>query len=648
MSHALSILLLEDSEDDAQLIEHTLSAGGINFVARRVETREAFVEALEHSPPDLILVDFRLSGFDGHSALKLAAQRMPATPVIVVTGALPDNAAAGLLREGASDYILKDRLARLAPAVQAAMASASEKKARHTAEASLRSSELRYRRLFEEAQDGLAIIRADDGVVVDVNPYLASMVGYPADALVGKRFDTLDVFNDPAAIQAGFRRALAHKSILTRHRLLGSDGIALETEMVGTSYVADAVSFVQVSVRDVTRRVRAEESAQRAIRALTALSYCNKALIHATDEVPLLQEVCRIVVDEGGYRLARVGYAQDDAARTVRHMAHAGERGDSAALDGTWDDGPLGQGPPGSAIRTGAPHLLHDALADPAYEPWRAHAMALGYQSVLALPLASGGRTVGALTIYSADAAGFDQDERILLGELADDLAFGIATLRARIAHQRSIEQLQGSMESTIEALAGTLEMRDAYTAGHQHRVADLAAAIGRELHFSEHDIHGIHLAAQVHDLGKIQVPLEILTKPTKLTRLEYQMIMVHAQAGYEILKDIDFPWPLADMVRQHHERMDGSGYPQGLVGDAILPGARVIAVADTVEAMSFLRPYRAALGIDKALAEVESQRGRLYDTEAVDACLRLFREGRFAFEADHEVALAGDRKAGP
>ena len=227
-----------------------------------------------------------------------------------------------------------------------------------------------------------------------------------------------------------------------------------------------------------------------------------------------------------------------------------------------------------------------------------------------------------------------------LLEELADDLAFGITTLRTRAerdrmaeAHQHHEEILRKSLEDSIQAISDTVEMRDPYTAGHQRRVAQLAVAIAGELGLPKDDIHGIRLAADIHDLGKIRVPAEILSKPGKLTDIEYQLIKAHAQAGYDILKGIEFPWPLADIVLQHHERLDGSGYPQGLKGERILLGARIIAVADVVEAMASHRPYRPALGPDLALAEIERGRGTAYDPAVASACLKLFHEGRFAFQ---------------
>jgi HD-GYP domain-containing protein (c-di-GMP phosphodiesterase class II) len=193
--------------------------------------------------------------------------------------------------------------------------------------------------------------------------------------------------------------------------------------------------------------------------------------------------------------------------------------------------------------------------------------------------------------------------------------------------------RLRAALDGTIEALAATVERRDAYTAGHQLRVAALAHAIGSELRLSAERIHGLHLAASIHDIGKIGVPAEILAKPVRLAAVEMSIVRTHAQTGYDILKGVDFPWPIADIIGQHHERLDGSGYPQGLKDGEILLEARILAVADVVEAMSSHRPYRAALGIEAALKEIERGRGSLYDPEVADACVRLFRDGRFAFK---------------
>ncbi len=198
---------------------------------------------------------------------------------------------------------------------------------------------------------------------------------------------------------------------------------------------------------------------------------------------------------------------------------------------------------------------------------------------------------------------------------------------------QRNMERLQASLAGTIRALATTVETRDPYTAGHQQRVSKLACAIAESMGLPENQSEGVRLAGIIHDIGKISVPAEVLSTPRRLTDIEFSLIKNHSQVGREILRDIDFSVPVADIVLQHHERMDGSGYPNGVKGDEILLEARIIAVADVVEAMASHRPYRAALGVDKALDEIFSNKGTLYDSDVVDACLKLFAESKFEFE---------------
>lgn len=197
---------------------------------------------------------------------------------------------------------------------------------------------------------------------------------------------------------------------------------------------------------------------------------------------------------------------------------------------------------------------------------------------------------------------------------------------------RESEKKLRLSLLESIAALAATVEMRDPYTAGHQRRVAQLAIAIARELKLPDEEVEGIHLASVVHDVGKIRVPAEILSKPGRLTDLEFKLIKEHPQNGHELLRSIDFPWPIAEIVWQHHERLDGSGYPRALKGDEILLDARIISVADVVESMVSHRPYRPALGLDAALEEVTLNKGRIFDATVVDACIRLFREQGFSF----------------
>ncbi|MBP7232925.1 MAG: HD domain-containing protein [Syntrophaceae bacterium] len=198
---------------------------------------------------------------------------------------------------------------------------------------------------------------------------------------------------------------------------------------------------------------------------------------------------------------------------------------------------------------------------------------------------------------------------------------------------QESLERLQQSLGATVRAISMTVETRDPYTAGHQRRVADLAYAIAREMNLDESRIDGLRMAGTIHDLGKLSIPAEILTKPTKLSHIEFEIVKTHSQAGYDILKDIDFPWPIARIVLEHHERIDGSGYPRHLKNNDILLESKILTVADVVEAMASHRPYRPSLGADQALEEITRNRGILYDSDIVNICLRLFHEKRFHFD---------------
>ena len=396
------------------------------------------------------------------------------------------------------------------------------------------------------------------------------------------------------------------------------------------------------SFQDITERKRAEIAVQHANRALSTLSAVNKSLVRATSEDELLQSICQSIVKQRGYQLAWVGYAQHDENKSVRIMAHAGhDEGYLDAMQITWAETKRGMGPSGRAVRSGTTMVCQDIANDPSYLPWRDEALKRGYSANIALPLLNGDNTVfGILNVYAAEANAFTANEIALLEEMARDLAFCVRSLYVRHERdlaqdkvQQQLAQLQDSLEDTMRAIAAIVEMRDPYTAGHQIRVADLAAAITKQMGLSAEQAHVIHLAGTVHDLGKINVPAEILSKPGKLTDLEFGLIKVHPQAGYDILKGINFPWPIAQMVLQHHERFDGSGYPQGLKGEDILLEARILSVADVVEAMSSHRPYRPGLGIDVALEEITKNRGIFYDPQVVDACVALFREQGYTFK---------------
>ncbi|MES9872730.1 MAG: HD domain-containing phosphohydrolase [Candidatus Sedimenticola sp. 6PFRAG7] len=378
------------------------------------------------------------------------------------------------------------------------------------------------------------------------------------------------------------------------------------------------------------------KSLHNTIRTLRTLSAVNQSLVHATEEQQLLQLICDAIVSTGGYRMVWVGYAELKGEKPVRSMAHSGVA--DGYLDNvniTWDDSERGRGPTGTAIRTKEIAVCNSIIHDPSYAPWSEEATKRGYASSIALPLLIGNECIGALNIYASSANRFDDaDEIRLLSELTGDLAFGIQHLRSENARHLAEEQivesydrLQSTLRQTIQAMAITVEKRDPYTAGHQRRVTQLAEAIAERMELDQNTIEGIRFAGSIHDVGKIYVPSEILNRPGRLSATEFSIIQTHPTIGYEILKDINFQEPVAEVILQHHERMDGSGYPQGLSGNKIMLQARIIAVADVVEAIASHRPYRPSLGIAKARAEIEENRGRLYDPEVVDTCLEVLEE---------------------
>ncbi|HER24481.1 MAG TPA: HD domain-containing protein [Candidatus Atribacteria bacterium] len=249
------------------------------------------------------------------------------------------------------------------------------------------------------------------------------------------------------------------------------------------------------------------------------------------------------------------------------------------------------------------------------------------------VPIRTAGKVVGVINMYIEEKHKQNKKEEEFLCAVADVLAGIIKRQRSEDEIKQNLRDLRQAMEGSVELTTLMVEAKDPYTAGHQRQVSILSCAIAQEMNLSEEQIEGTKIAGLIHDLGKISIPSEILSKPGRITDLEFNLIKNHPQIGYDILKTTQFPWPIKEIVLQHHERMNGSGYPSGLSGESILIEARILGVADVVEAMSSHRPYRPALGIDKALEEISQNKGTLYDPQVVDACLKLFRKKGFTFK---------------
>jgi PAS domain S-box-containing protein len=518
-------------------------------------------------------------------------------------------------------------------------------------EQALRNNEARFRNLVETTSD--MVWEVDENAQYTyVSPQVRDLLGYEPGELLGRTPFDLMPPEEARRVKGLFSPLAAERLPFTNleNTNLHKNGRLVVLESGGVPFFDETGAFrgYRGIDRGITARRLAEDkmreadaSLRKLNRALKTLSACNESLVHAMNEQELLAAICQVIVHTGGYRFAWVGYAEHDERKTVRPMAFAGEEaGFLDSLRFSWADDEDGRNPIGEAIRTGTRQGIHNIEQTSAALLPREEALRRGYVSCTALPLRDGDRVMGVLSIYASEAEAFDEEEVKLLMELADDLTYGIVALRNQAEREYAMEEnrqnaarMQKALLETVEAIGSALEKRDPYTAGHQRQVAKLAHAIAQEMHLPQEAVEGIYMGSLIHDVGKIYVPAEILSRPGKLSEAEFNLIKAHPQVGYDIIKGIEFPWPVAKMILQHHERLNGSGYPQGLKGDEISLEARILAVADVVEAMASHRPYRPSLGLEAALEEISQNRGVLYDPRAVDICLGLFQEKGFSFE---------------
>jgi putative nucleotidyltransferase with HDIG domain len=348
------------------------------------------------------------------------------------------------------------------------------------------------------------------------------------------------------------------------------------------------------------------------------------ALARSDSEDVLLNEVCHAAVNAGGYLLAWYGRVLTNGHFQLVSLESAGpEESYLEEFTVSWGHGVTTHRPGGMAVDSGEPVFTEDILTDDRFAPWRGKALEHGIRSLVSIPVFVNGALDGVLTIYSPYAGAFDATATATLSTLCQHVGVGIERLRAA-------SRVNNALEGTIRVLTRALEARDPYTAGHQAGVSALAEHIAKRLGLDDLEAQGVRLAALVHDIGKIGVPTELLLKPGTLRETEMQLIRDHAAIGQEILSDVDFPWPIATVVGQHHERLDGSGYPRGLTEEHTLLATKIIAVADVTEAMARRRPYRDGAGHEATLEYLRSERGHLFDPACVDACIATLEDGTF------------------
>ena len=489
------------------------------------------------------------------------------------------------------------------------------------------AAEERYRLVAENASDVVFVIDRD-GLFTWVSPSVESVLGWTPERLVGTPSHLVFSTDEDER-----KRNIDREIVFDEGRPVEPTEVRVRTAagaLLWMSFRARPVRGSDGSVKEavVTLRPCQEEVVER--RAAATLSAGNVLLAEATSEEELLIEMCETAVRNGGYQFAWYGRVTEAPGHAVIPVASsvAGRE----YLDGmtiSWDDGPLGRGPTGRAARTGITSIERDLLGDSDYSPWKEHAEASGFRSSVSLPVRVDGVVDGTLNVYSEEADAFDQRVVDLLESLARSLGIGIE-------RQRSHRDLELAFANSIDLIAAVVESRDPYTAGHQARVASLSTAIGRELGLDERRIVGLAYAASIHDAGKAGIPIDLLSRPGRLSDEEMALIRRHSKIGWEITSRFDWPWPVAEIVHQHHERMDGTGYPLGLRGEEILLEARIVAVADVYEAASSRRPFRPALDEAQARQIVGEGSGTAFDADVVDAFLRVLDTG-FAFEEPRE-----------
>jgi PAS domain S-box-containing protein len=434
------------------------------------------------------------------------------------------------------------------------------------------------------------------------------------------------------------------------YRIQLPDGSQRHIHAEGAASSDPAGNLVRLAgtAMDITERKQAELERERLLRREIALNHVTLALGQLTALPAILRALggeVRTLLDADGFFVSR--YDKDAGLITALFAIDAGTERDVSTFPAV-PLAPEGKGMQSHVLRTLKPlnvpdwlewerrmQTVHHIAADGTFTPPPpANERENCTKSALLVPMMFQGEPIGVLQVQSNRLHAYSDEDMDLLAGLANVAAISIENALLITEVEHAARGLRLSLEGTLHAVSAAAETRDPYTAGHQRRATDLAIAIARVLGCSDDECNALRIAGTVHDIGKLGIPAEILSKPGTLAPIELALIREHPQTAYAILADVPFPGPVAKIVLQHHERLDGSGYPHALMGDQILREARILAVADVVEAMASHRPYREARGIDAALGEIEQNAGRLYDSEAVKACLHLFRDKGYALPA--------------
>ena len=583
MCKRLSILIVEDSESDTELIIRQFQKANYDITYERVETDDQMMAAIEKRSWDLVIADYFLPEFNAPAALAILQKSGLDIPFVVVSGAIGEETAIEIMKAGAHDYIMKNNMSRLVPAIERELKEAESRVQRKQAEELLRSEHIMLART-----EGIAHIGSWGwNIATDTVNWSDELFrifqrdpreGAPSFAEHPAFYHPDDMARLRQAVKAAVADGTPYKLELRAIRKDGETRVCVARGVAKLGLDGRPVRLFG-SLQDVTELKREEEELRK--------SEENFRL--SLDDSPL---GVRIVTMEGETLYANqatlkiYGYARiEELKRTPIKERYTPESY--------------------AEFKTRKEKRERGEVGPSEYE----------------ISIVRKNGEVRHIQVFRKEIwwNGARQFQ-VIYQDITD-------RKRVEMELQETLDSLKKAVSANIQIMVSAVEMRDPYTAGHQIRSANLACVVATEMGLPQDKIDGLRMASSIHDIGKLSIPAEILSKPTKLTDIEFSLIKEHSQSGYEMLKNVESPWPLAQIVYQHHERMNGSGYPRNLKGDEILIEARIMAVADVVEAMASHRPYRSALGIEAALEEIEKNKGILYDNDVAVACLRLFRE---------------------
>lgn len=589
---SLRVLIIEDSEDEVLFLIHELKKGGYNPVYDRVETAAAMEKSLKEKHWDIILCDYPLPAFNAPSAIAVLKKANMDIPVIVVSEAIGEEKAVDCMRSGASDYILKRNIAGLCPAIARELAEAEIRNKQKRAREAMREKEEQYRKITKCIPD-LIWTMDFSGQFTYANEAVERTHGWTVDEFL--KLNTRDVVSPQ---QFAKNAALIEKELMKaadpqydRNAIFSYESEEIRKD--GSTFLAEinAMSLWSedgnpVGIIGITRDISERKTTEKVLREK------DERLRGITKHLPGI--IFQLYAKDNGE------YGISYASESMKEMF---------------------------GITANTENLLPLFISQIHEEDRDRFMTSITTAVEINNSWNFEGRifvvTSGNMIWFQGMASPTRHEDQIVF----DGILLNITERKkAEMKLQQTLDSLKRATGTTIQVLVSALDAKDPYTAGHQSRVARLACAIAREMGLSEENIEGISMAGTIHDIGKLSIPAEILTKPTKLSGIEFSLVQEHSRSGYEMLKEVESPWSLAEIVYQHHERINGSGYPRKLKGDEILLEARILAVADVVEAIASHRPYRPSLGLEAAIHEIEKNRGILYDEAVTEACLKLFR----------------------